>query len=262
MFRFVKTLLINQFGNLGAVKFVHLDYEDPAMNAFSTVFPGITVVGCLFHYTKALNTKVQQKGLQSIYQRSHAQCYDAPQFESVRKWIRRLAALPLIPVDYVLPIWTRVLQNPPFTGNSHVDNCLLVFREYFGNQWMNEHKIKLCNQFDNTGPRTINHAEGYNNRLKEFFRMNRPRLSVFLVKFQESHHHSSHVRSSQLENGAQPAPRLLQSVLNDTNIDTAKSNFLQSVNCIPPGVDHAQYIDSVILCHLDLVQNYLCDFSS
>lgn len=43
---------------------IFMDFDTAAQNAARTVFPGITVKGCFFHYTQAIWRKTQHPGLQ------------------------------------------------------------------------------------------------------------------------------------------------------------------------------------------------------
>jgi hypothetical protein len=63
-----------------------MNFETAAQNAARTVFPGITVKGCFFHYTQAIWRKTQPTGLQVTYRN-----YD------IRQFVRRAAVT--TPID-------------------------------------------------------------------------------------------------------------------------------------------------------------------
>lgn len=65
------------------------DYERAPRNAFMTIFPHIVVSGCLFHYSKAIWTKVKKLQPNSTYARN----------SNLNKWIRSIMSLPLLPQD-------------------------------------------------------------------------------------------------------------------------------------------------------------------
>ena len=64
------------------------DFEKASRNAFKTVFTNITIVGCWFHYTKAIHDKVQKVGLAKLYITN----------KSSKKWVHELMSLPFLPV--------------------------------------------------------------------------------------------------------------------------------------------------------------------
>uniref|UniRef100_A0A915J8B3 Transposase n=1 Tax=Romanomermis culicivorax TaxID=13658 RepID=A0A915J8B3_ROMCU len=146
------------------------------------------IVGCNFHFTQALNRKLQNLGLREIW---NNEGYPG-------EWIRCLKALAFLPESLVLTAFNAILRNPPAydDGNNH----LMDFRNYFENTWLNgRFPIKLWNQWENDSPRTTNHAEGYHNRLNlmEVRDMNLAPM-----------HNRDQVRVRNLRRGAyQPKPR-------------------------------------------------------
>lgn len=82
---------------------VSLDFECASRNAVSHVFPNAELKGCLFHYAKAIWKTTQEYGLQTQYK-------DVP---DVNKLVRRVAALPLLPLDRLEDYWLHALENAP-----------------------------------------------------------------------------------------------------------------------------------------------------
>ena len=72
------------------------DFEIAPRNALKGIYPTVTIIGCWFHYTKALYEKVQKLGLTLLYMKNH----------SFRKWIRRLMALPWLPEEKRYTLYT------------------------------------------------------------------------------------------------------------------------------------------------------------
>ena len=66
--------------------FALCDFEIASRNAFTTVFPNIILVGCLFHYTKALHEKVQKLGLGKLYKYNKV----------FKTWINQVMSLPFL----------------------------------------------------------------------------------------------------------------------------------------------------------------------
>ena len=125
-----------------------LDFEAAAWAALGEVFPGVSMKGCVFHWTKAVWRKVHDLGLRTTY------C----ERESDYLFIRKLMALP----------------------HNHVEGA---FRQLAGLA-RSDKLISLCNYIETTwldSPiwdvrswsiykqevRTNNDVEGYHNRLNQ-----------------------------------------------------------------------------------------------
>ena len=78
------------------------DYETAIINAAENTFPGISIYGCYFHFTKAIWRKVQQLGLSVQYR----------QIADVRNFIRRVMALGFLPINIVRMNWNRYRNSP------------------------------------------------------------------------------------------------------------------------------------------------------
>ena len=77
---------------------VFIDYEIATNNAATTVFPGVTIKGCFFHYTQCIWRETQKCGLQTYYKKN----------DDITKLVRRAAVLPLVPQKYSFCIGSRV----------------------------------------------------------------------------------------------------------------------------------------------------------
>ena len=65
VFRTIRSELLMRHPDLGNINggFWHFDYEGAAINSFEAVFPEGSSQGCLFHFTSAVNKKLQNLGL-------------------------------------------------------------------------------------------------------------------------------------------------------------------------------------------------------
>ena len=79
---------------------IFMNFETAAQNTTRTVFPGITVKGCFFHYTQTIWRNTQHTGLQVTYINN----------EDIRQLVRRAAVLPLVPMDLIDDVWFNVLN--------------------------------------------------------------------------------------------------------------------------------------------------------
>ena len=84
---------------------VKVDFEMAAIQAVHTTLPGTTVKGCLFHYGQCINWAVQRIGL--------AGAYRDPQQEDLRRWIQRIAGLPVVPLGQLDFVWAEVTLHAP-----------------------------------------------------------------------------------------------------------------------------------------------------
>ena len=83
---------------------IHIDFEQAVMHAVRTVF-SIEPSGCLFHFSQSVLRHIQQTGLQVSYNSNNP--------PDVRKWIRRLIALPLIPPLRIDQTFQAVIAQAP-----------------------------------------------------------------------------------------------------------------------------------------------------
>jgi hypothetical protein len=83
---------------------VHVDFEQAVMQAIRT-HSGNEPSGCLFHFSQSVLRHLQQSGLQVAYNTN------AP--PEVRKWVRRLIALALVPPVRIDQVFQALTTNAP-----------------------------------------------------------------------------------------------------------------------------------------------------
>ena len=66
---------------------VFIDYETATNNAARTLFPGVIVKGCFFHFTQCIWRTTQKCGLQTYYKEDN----------DITRLVRRATVLPLVP---------------------------------------------------------------------------------------------------------------------------------------------------------------------
>ncbi len=172
LFNFVRVQILQRFPDIGRINGGkwHFDYEDAAINSFSAVFPEAEGKGCTFHYAQALIENRTQLGLTIPYR----------QIPAVLQFFRRLVALCLLPERLVVLAANGVLANVPPTANAQWDQALADFVIYFRNQWLRPNYLPIWNQWNNDGPRTTNHVEGWHNSLRHKLPHEHPDLGIFL----------------------------------------------------------------------------------
>jgi len=216
MFQAIRDGLNAEFGNTGAIGTFLIDFEAAAINALRTVFPSTVVKGCSFHFRQAILRRVQQEGLKANY--------EDPSDGTVHNWIRQLMSMTALPAFTVPLIWTW-LKCPPATGNASTDNKLMELSAYVERTWINgDFKPDLWTHFDNLGPRTTNHAEGFHSSLNSRFGVPHPSLRTFLDWLQKLQFEVQ-CRGIQLASGRPAKRRRAEYVENDGRLWDAKVDF-------------------------------------
>ncbi|CAF1423401.1 unnamed protein product [Rotaria sordida] len=126
------------------------DYEKALTKAIKEELPTTELLGCAFHYSKAIYRNIQVKGLQDTYQNDEVIC----------QILRQIMALAFIPSDQIRIVYYGVikpqLSNVPAKPTSLRYN-LRDFFKYFESQW-----LKRINEFCvfDRSTRTNNELEG------------------------------------------------------------------------------------------------------
>lgn len=220
LFERIRQKLQENHGGLGALSEVHMDYELAAHQAMRQIFPEIRLRGCNFHFSQALNRKLQQLGLRRIWNDDGVN----------GEWIGCLKALAMLPPFLIRPAFQTIMGNPPAQENGRLDEQFLTFRQYFENTWLNgQFPVEIWSQYDNTGPRTTNHAEGYHNRLNMAdMRDMHLALRNFLHLLQPLHNRDQ-IRVRNLQRGVfQPKQRDPTYAELDNRINLARNQIFQA----------------------------------
>ncbi|XP_060065086.1 uncharacterized protein LOC132545413 [Ylistrum balloti] len=124
------------------------------MDAAKSIFQGITVKGCFFHFT------------QTFYRDN----------EDIHRLVRRAAVLPLIPPQRIEDYWFNAMDDLEDV-DLPVDTT--PFTDYVTTQWI-EGDRHVWNHFDNDGPRTTNNLEGWHSKLKKRIPHEHPNIYLFI----------------------------------------------------------------------------------
>ena len=115
--------MVKNLGDTGSVHTFLVDFELAAINALKVTFQDAVLKGCAFHFRQAILRRVQQEGLRTQYEEMED--------TTVRKWVKRLISLCMLPTFGIGYAW-EWLQQPPATGNESVDAKLNEVSAYFG----------------------------------------------------------------------------------------------------------------------------------
>jgi len=212
-FNSIHDAMVTNVGDTGGVHTFLVDFELAAINALKVTFPDAMLKGCAFHFRQAILRRVQQEGLRTQYEERED--------SAVRKWVKRLMSLCMLPTFAIGYAW-EWLQQPPATGNASADAKLSEVAAYFGRTWINgDFPVSLWSHYDHVGPRTTNHAEGFHSSLNSRFGVPHPCLRTFLNWLQKLQFEVQ-ARMIQLQAGRAPKPRRQCYIDNDNRMWAAK----------------------------------------
>ena len=102
------------------------DFEQAPRNALTDIFPSATIIGCWFHFTKAVFEKVKKLGLSRLYKTN----------QLFRIWIRKLMALPFLPEEHIRHTY-QSLDIPLADLLDSEKELVHRFKSYFNKFWIN-----------------------------------------------------------------------------------------------------------------------------
>ncbi|CAC5361808.1 unnamed protein product [Mytilus coruscus] len=117
---------------------VFIDYETETNNAIGTVFPGVTVKGCFFHFTLCIWRLAKKCGLKSYYKEN----------EDITQLIRQAAVLSLYPHYLVDDVWLTTLED---IGEADTIPATTSFTDYMTESWVEGYRF-LWNHCFTEGP--------------------------------------------------------------------------------------------------------------
>lgn len=145
-------------------KKLHCDYEIAAINAIRDVIPDVQIIGCFYHWSRALWRKAKMLGVV----KSKAQ----------KRIISLTVALALLPQEYMSEGWDYIKTESEI---AEIDS----FTKYIEKFWIKKNLFKILNVFAQRH-RTNNAIEGWHSKLNKMINKNTVtllRLLNILKKF-------------------------------------------------------------------------------
>lgn len=191
---------------------VHCDYEMAVFNAVSAEL-GVQAKGCMFHFDQSIYRHIQSIGLQVNYNT------DNP--PGIRKWLRRIMALPLVPPIRLPGVYQEIIRQAPQIPD------VPIMHQYVDQTYMAQNgalfDVAHWNVFG-TDNRTTNMCEGFHRALNEAVSVRHPSVYRLIEVFKEIE--ASNERTiAQLLMGAPPKKKkakyvavneAIQRLVNDT----------------------------------------------
>lgn len=248
MFGELRRALYDKFGNLGQIKYILTDFELAAIDAAKTIFPGITLKGCIFHFRQAVMRHIANEGLKITYNENNP--------PEVKTWLRKIMSLSMLPTNFIKQAWEMLKTPPNVTENALVER-MQAFSNYFQRTWIDgSFPLDLWSHYDNVGPRTTNLAEGWHNSLNHSLRMPHPSMTNFINWLQQCQNEVN-IRALQIDAGNVSKKQKAKYALCDQNIFNSKIRLsidLGSIYCnIFPHPSYREKVNVVIDNYLSYV---------
>lgn len=186
-----------------------MDFETAARNAFRAIFPMPMLRGCFFHYGQCIWRKTQACGLATRYE----------QEDDIKKLVRRAGVLPLVPVNQVEDVWLNALEENEDQGPE-----VTRFTDYVTETWVEGLPRREWNHYDNDGPRTTNHAEGWHSKVNKMCQHAHPNIFA-AVKLLQSIQATNEAKMLQLSAGGKKRPTKKKYRLLDSRLQQLKDRF-------------------------------------
>lgn len=156
----------------------------------------------------------------------------------VEQWIRRAAALPLLPLQQVQDAWIDSMNQSPDVPNAD------EFNDYIVTNWVDyevRFPLSLWNHHQIFGPSTNNNLEGFRSRLNASLNHRHPNLYRF-IEIIKKIEKSEKTKLSQLDLGAAPPARKRVYKEIDNRLSRRKDQLSQGVNTVKTPL---QFLDAV-----------------
>ena len=151
--------LIPEFNSAFAIG----DFEKAPRNALVSVIPSITIIGCWFHFTKAIFAKIKKLGLSKLYKQN----------QIFTLWIRKIMALNFASRRGLLPVY--LYMEIQSTGLNDTEKELVNnFIKYCSKTWLIGKFDLSVFIYENA---TNNGAESYHKSLNSLIKPAHPNLT-------------------------------------------------------------------------------------
>ncbi|CAF3408245.1 unnamed protein product [Rotaria socialis] len=170
------------------------DFELAAIQVCKSTFPTVQISACFFHYSQSIWRKLQELGLSRLVSSSRRELND-DEHKKADHWLLDAIGLALIPPSLVETTWVSLMDE--YTPNDH--QTASEFNDYMVSTYIENGSARfgsdMWNVYEaivNRRPRTNNHVEGYNRRMKAEFPTH-PHIYQFIDTLRKEHEYQHHV---------------------------------------------------------------------
>lgn len=207
-----------------SLEFKWLHYQGQRRNRYRRfMMTSSAIWGCFFHFAQCIWRRTQKCGLATDYSSN----------VEVRKFVRRTAALPLVPLDMVEDVWLDIIADSP--QHDKVTDLM----DYVTSTWNEDNwSPAMWNHFGNEGHRTNNNLEGLHHKLNKV--VMKAHLNIFeIVRVLEREQSVTEVKLAQLEGNLRQRPRKRKYRIIDSRLSSLKHRLMDN------DLDSMEYVDSV-----------------
>ncbi|XP_021340477.1 uncharacterized protein LOC110441612 [Mizuhopecten yessoensis] len=154
--------------------------------------------------------------------------------------VRRAAVLPLVPTRQVEDVWFNDLDD-----NEDNSREATRFKDYVTETWVEGQQLEMWNHYDNTGPHTTNHVEGWHSKVNKMCKHAHPNIYA-IVKLLQKLQAADEVRMIQLSAGGKSRPRKKKYRRLDERLTQLKDRFRNghiNVNTYADSASHLLHLD-------------------
>ena len=170
------------------------DFELASIQAFKSIFPDVKFSACFFHYAQSIWRKVQELGLSRLFSSGEKE-FNSDEYKRTDCWLFGAIGLALILPQLIEATWVRLMDE--YTPNEH--STATRFNDFMVSTYVERGSARfdanLWNVYElivSHLPRTNNHVEGYNRRMKVQFPIH-PHIYQFIEILRDEHEYQHHV---------------------------------------------------------------------
>jgi len=193
VFSHIKNLCANINLNFSPSKFTS-DFELATINACTSILPNVKISACFFHYSQSIWRKIQDLGLSRLVSSSQREL-DNDEHKKADHWILGAIGLALIPKTLVESTWVSLMDEytpDNYSTASQFNDFMVSTYVENGSARFSKDIWNVYEAIANHHPRTNNHVEGYNRRMKSEFPTH-PHIFQFIDILRGEHEYQHHL---------------------------------------------------------------------
>lgn len=169
--------IFNIIKNLGVrVRLFMSDYEKATRSSFRSVFEGITIKGCWFHYCQSLVKKVKDLKFGKEYTTN----------TEINELIRLFFSLAFVPPENINDYYEEIKNKIKTISDEKLKDKMDQFCQYFTTTWIEDtYHVEDWNQLNDLELRSNNWSESFNALFAKRFAKSHPNIYHLLTVIQD-----------------------------------------------------------------------------